>query len=273
MWSPSTLTLRTTRELLMELVAHPVSPRSASTDYEAAPRQGFRWLRWLLPRRLQPLARGLRKSLSMSRFSLEEPFRSAYCFTQVHPVRQANLLRLARLVEQEGVPGAVVECGVLDGGTAAIMAYGTAASGRPVHLFDSWEGLPETSPADGEAGKEWIGEVVGSPRRVVRIFKKLGVNMDRVTFHAGWFDRTFPVAQIDTIALLHLDADFYESTRLSLETWYPRLSPGGWVQIDDYAAFEGCRRAVDEFLAQHPETQLLEAGEHAKAYFFQKPRY
>ena len=56
--------------------------------------------------------------------------------------------------------------------------------------------------------------------------------------------------------MLHVDCDFYEPVVLTLETWYPKLSPGGFVQIDDYDAFSGCRQATDEFLADHPETRL-----------------
>ena len=72
-------------------------------------------------------------------------------------------MRLARDVEQRVLPGAIVECGVLDGGTAALMAFATAKSGRAIHLFDSWSGLPATSKEDGAAELEWVDECVGSP--------------------------------------------------------------------------------------------------------------
>src|SRR5258708_36861389 len=105
-----------------------------------APPQRFPFLRRLIPKSLQPLLRGLRKRWQVRTLSLEEPFRSVFPYTMAHYIRQQNLLRLAREVENNKIDGAVVECGVLDGGTAAIMAYGT--SNRAVHLFDSWEGLP-----------------------------------------------------------------------------------------------------------------------------------
>jgi O-methyltransferase len=189
----------------------------------------------------------------------------------VHPTRQENLLRLANDVELRNVPGVVVECGVLDGGTAALMAYGTAQSGRKVHLFDSWRGLPDPSEKDGQAAEAWAGDVVGSPKRVIRVMKRLNINLDRVFFHQGWFDQTFPKAGIQQIALCHIDADFYESVRLSLETWVPRVSPGGYIQIDDYAAFIGCKKAVDEYLTCHPDLKLQIYGYHAQAFYIQKP--
>jgi O-methyltransferase len=199
---------------------------------------------------------------------LDEPYRSVFSFTQAHPIRQQSLMRLAALIESNNVPGAVVECGVLDGGTAALMAFGTAGSGREIHLFDSWEGLPATSEKDGQATM-WAGEVVGSQKRVISIFKTLNINPSRVTFHRGWFEETFPKARIDQIALLHIDADFYDSVRLALFTWEPHVSPGGYIQIDDYSAFVGCRRAVDEYLEMHPNLKLKTFQDIA--FYIQKP--
>lgn len=219
-----------------------------------APVQNYRLLRQFIPSRLQPFLRGLRKRVSVDRPS-REPFHTVYPFTQVSPIRQQTLLRLAKEIDINGIPGAVVECGVLDGGTAALMALGTTKSGRPVHLFDSWSGLPENSEKDGDAAM-WAGDCVGSAKRVREIFNKLNIDRSRVTFHKGWFSDTFPNANIDKIALLHIDADFYDSVRLTLETWVPRVSNGGYIQIDDYAGFVGCRRAVDEYLAEHPHLKL-----------------
>lgn len=217
-----------------------------------APVQSYRLLRKFIPGFMQPFLRGLRKSVSIARPS-REPFHTIYPFTQVSPFRQQTLLRLARTITANEIPGAIVECGVLDGGTAALMAYGS--NNRPVHLFDSWAGLPAMSEKDGDAGM-WAGDVVGSPKRVRAIFDKLKVDRTRVTFHKGWFADTFPKANIDKIALLHIDADFYDSVLLTLETWAPRVSTGGFIQIDDYASFAGCRRAVDEYLGKHPNLKL-----------------
>jgi O-methyltransferase len=197
---------------------------------------------------------------------VEEPYRSVYPYTQVALERQLNLVTLARDIEARYVAGAVVECGVLDGGTAALMAWATRS--RPVHLFDSWKGLPDTSKKDGAAARKWANDVVGSPRRVVSVMRQLSIDPKRLHFHRGWFSETFPGADVAQVALLHIDADFYDSVRLSLEHWFPRLTLGAYVQIDDYSSFAGCRRAVDEFLAKHPNVALQTAGRHAFAYYF-----
>jgi len=137
---------------------------------------------------------------------------------------------------------------------------------RRIHLFDSWQGLPVASEKDGD-GAIWSGEIVGSARHVVRIMRKLSVPDDHVVFHRGWFADTFPTAQIDKISLLHIDADFYDSVKLSLDTWFPKLSIGGFVQFDDYHVFIGCTRAVDEFLGANPGQNLQEEG---FGYYLQK---
>jgi O-methyltransferase len=204
---------------------------------------------------------------------LDEPYRSVYPFTVTSLWRQRNLFYLAQTVDREDISGAVVECGVLDGGTAALMALGTTTSGRDVHLFDAWLGLPPTTFAEGPASGVWTGQVVGSPRRVQAVMRTLAVPASRVHLHRGWFHETFPRADVPDVALLHIDCDFYEPTRLCLERWYPRVAPGGWIQFDDYSEFEGAYQAVNEFLAVHPELSLREFGQFGgQAYYLRVTR-
>lgn len=219
-----------------------------------APAQSYPLLRKFVPKRMQPLLRGVRKRWQRPS-SLQEPYRSVFPFTQSSLVSQENLLLAAEQIEKNQIPGAVVECGVLDGGTAALMAFGTAKSGRAVHLFDAWQGLPDVTEKDGNSAM-WVGQAVGSPRRVNAILRILEVDPARVIFHQGWFQDTFPKAKIGPIALLHIDCDFYDAVRLSLETWEPHVSPGGFIQFDDYYSFIGCKRAVDEYLVTHPNLKL-----------------
>jgi O-methyltransferase len=114
--------------------------------------------------------------------------------------------------------------------------------------------------------------VVGSPARVVAAMRTLKIDANRINFHRGWFDQTFPKVSLPQVALAHIDCDFYEPTRLCLDKWYPVLSPGGFIQFDDYDAFLGCHTAVDEFLGTHPELRMVTVGENAKAYFIRKPQ-
>lgn len=252
-----------------------VPPTFAPDDLtrSSSPRQRFEWARPLIPKRLQPFLRGLLKRWQLRKAkNLVEPYLSVYPYTQVNFTRQRNLVRLAELIERDGISGACVECGVLDGGTAALVGHTTRASGRAIHLFDAWEGLPAATAEDGPDGARWHGQVVGSPRRVRAVLDKLRVEPARVTVHRGWFHETFPHADVPQIALLHVDCDFYEATKLCLARWWDHVTPGGYVQFDDYDSFQGCRKAVDEFLLAHPQLKLEQFGEHkAKAYFIRKP--
>ncbi len=236
-----------------------------------APEQSYRWLRPFLPKKMQPLLRGVRKRLQRRQLNLAEPYYSVFPFTQASPARQQNLVRLAGIIEAQNIPGVLAECGVLDGGTSALMALATAHSGREVHLFDAWQGLPLTTPEDGAGGVKWAGQVVGSPKRVVKCMETMKVSPERLHFHVGWFHETFPVAEVPQVALLHIDCDFYEPTKLCLDRWYPSLSPGGFIQFDDYDSFVGCHTAVNEFLKVHPELRIETFGEVGQAYYLQKP--
>lgn len=240
-----------------------------------APSQNYQLIRKFIPPRLQPLFRGLRKRYTRWRLNrpswLPEPYYSVFPYTHASMTRQRNLVNLVQDIERRNIPGAIVECGVLDGGTAALMAHTSMASGRPVHLFDSWEGLPNPTGQDGAGGNAWAGEDVGSPGRVRRVMRRLGVPDNRVTLHKGWFNETLAKAPVDQVALVHVDADFYDSVKLCIEHWYPRLSPGGYMQFDDYDSFVGCTRAVDEFLQRNPELKMQIVQEFTSAYFVQKP--
>lgn len=167
--------------------------------------------------------------------------------------RLSALHDAAKTLDADKVPGAIVECGVWKGGSAAVLAK---ASRRPLWLFDSWEGFPEPSAEDvsvTESHGASKGMFAATEDDVRAAFSRVGVNAEeRATLVKGWFDKTLPATreQVGAIALLHLDADLYESSKTCLEQLWDKLSPGGWLFIDDYGNWRGCRKAVDEFFLQ-----------------------
>lgn len=169
--------------------------------------------------------------------------------TMVGPERIQNLSRLAQRIEDEQLPGDLVECGVYKGGTAAILARLATHSCLPrtVWLFDAFQGMPAATAADGPEAPSWVGGLTSSPRRVARLLRRTGADLSRVRIVPGLFSDTFPAVHIPQIALLNIDADWYESVKLCLETFYNAVVPRGFISIDDYGAWPGCRRAVDEF--------------------------
>jgi O-methyltransferase len=135
-------------------------------------------------------------------------------------------------------------------GAAPPRADGAAQPARGLWLFDSFQGLPPASAKDGDKAQDRQGTCLGSEQNVRRLMGALGIAESRLHVVKGWFEDTFPTVQIERIALLHIDADWYESVRLSLERFYDAVAPGGFVVLDDYGHWLGCRHAVDEFFAQ-----------------------
>lgn len=191
-------------------------------------------------------------------------------FTMVPVPRLRTLWRLANRVSTEGMTGAFVECGSCNGGTGAILARVAAKDDRAVWLFDSFEGLPEPRPEDGERAKSWVGQCLGQEEMVREVLSLVGARADGVNIVKGWFDATLGPAQTGPIALLHLDADWYESTMTILINFYDRVVPGGYLVFDDYGHWPGCRRALDEFLASRGLHPTLMPSDN-EGVWFRKP--
>lgn len=180
--------------------------------------------------------------------------------TMVGLKRLDNVHRLVVQAIEDRVPGDLVETGVWRGGTVILMravlrAYGV--EDRTVWACDSFEGLPVPDADDGSGDADLMsGPLVldainpflaVTVEQVQANFERYGLLDDRVNFLAGWFRDTLPSAPIERIALLRLDGDLYESTMDALVALEPRVSPGGFVIVDDYNGLEVCRRAVDDY--------------------------
>ncbi|MGB2622832.1 MAG: TylF/MycF/NovP-related O-methyltransferase [Candidatus Acidiferrum sp.] len=191
--------------------------------------------------------------------------------TLVGPERIHNLYVLAKRVEKEKVPGDVIECGVCNGGTAALLARFATRSrlNRTIWLLDSFQVMPVTTPEDGDAAKAHVGKEVGDVERVKAVLQRVGAEMSRVRIVSGWFQDTFPTVSASQIALLNIDADWYESVKLCLETFYDRVVRGGFISFDDYGHWPGCRKAVDEFFQARRLPYKLHQVDYT-AQWFQK---
>jgi O-methyltransferase len=92
---------------------------------------------------------------------------------------------------------------------------------------------------------------------VQELFRRYELLDDQVVFLKGWFKDTLPAAPIEKLAVLRLDGDLYSSTWDALSSLYPKLSPGGFVIVDDYFSFPGCQDAVDDYRMQYGVTEAL----------------
>lgn len=167
---------------------------------------------------------------------------------------------IAKMCIEQGIEGDFVECGVFAGSQAAAMALAIMerpGSPRRVHLFDSFTGIPRAgkldndirplvgSPSRGDTGIESSGISACSRRDVEANMRRWDIDPAILVYHEGWFQNTVPKAQIGEIAILRLDGDLYDSTKICLQHFYQRLSPGAWCIADDFA-LDGCRLAVKE---------------------------
>ena len=184
----------------------------------------------------------------------EELFDKVSSYTVLSQERKEALYRCAKEVIQNKVRGDLVECGVFNGGSAGILCgvlQDLQADNR-IWLFDSFEGLPNPTKYDidshGTRGKK--GLFSGSEQKVRELlFEKLKIKEKQVEIVKGWFEKTIPfyAPKIKSISLLHIDGDFYESTKICLEYLFDKIERGGYLVVDDYGRWKGCKKAVDEF--------------------------
>jgi hypothetical protein len=167
-----------------------------------------------------------------------------------------KLDRLERIVVdclERGVPGDLIEAGVWNGGAAIFMRAVLAAYGdrsRRVWLADTFAGIPASRRPAGDPVDAWPDRWVAPLARVRQAFARYGLLDRQVRFLRGDFARTLHRAPLRRLALVRLDADSYESTRAALEALYPRISPGGYLYVDDWH-LPGCRAAVLEYRRAH----------------------
>ena len=179
--------------------------------------------------------------------------------------RLDNLQFLLEEVIRLNIPGDFIETGAWRGGAtilgaAIFQAYGQTCPStacRRVFVADSFQGIPPVDlklfPGDAEhVGSDQISILRDNSRaRVSQSFERLGLLTPSVVWLEGWFKDTLPPLRVagTRIAVLRLDGDTYESTWQALVELYDLVTPGGFVIVDDYQDWIGCRRAVNEFVA------------------------
>lgn len=182
-----------------------------------------------------------------------------YIFVNGHSYLAVDRLRfLYELGREETLPeGAIVECGVCNGGTLAIIS---ALNRRQVYGFDSWLGCPPPSEKDGgayESVHPETGICHGNIERVEHLLFDICMHpKDRFSLVRGWIEKTLPEyrERIGKIALLHLDVDFYAPTKFVLDTLYDNVAEGGKIFCGDYGYWLGANEAIHEFCCGKPIT-------------------
>ena len=192
-------------------------------------------------------------------------------------------------VIERDISGVAVECGVWRGGCsiAMLLAQQDLHGDVPkkVYLLDSFEGLPPAAERDGPLAVAWQADTEGpiyydncraSLEHVRKDLLDLGLPAEAYELVPGWFDNTVPALgerlTEDGIALLRLDGDWYDSTMVCLEHLEPLVSEEGVVLIDDYYAWDGCARAVHDYLSKNDLPYRIRfLPDLTGAYFLKRP--
>jgi hypothetical protein len=205
----------------------------------------------------------------------------------LHYVNLVTLFEQVRFCEATGIPGDFVECGVWKGGACGLMAIANmrfSEKRRTIRLFDIFDNICEPDPdKDGESAISEIRQLVGKDIELKGRLKPIdgvytiyggpgtlsenkhlleeviGYDPKFLSYHKGWFQDEVPKAKNDiiSIAILRLDGDLYHSVKVCLEGLYDKVSKGGFIIIDDYGQYRGCRTAVDEFRADRSITSYM----------------
>lgn len=195
-------------------------------------------------------------------------------FTMTSPERISALCEAVKYVVKNQIPGDIVECGVWKGGSMMAIADTLKKLGqeeRELFLFDTFTGMSEPTAADvdlsGIEAKKLLQEedkavsdsvwCYASLEEVKKSVGSIKYPAHKIHFIKGKVEDTIPEHAPEKIALLRLDTDWYESTKHELIHLFPRLAIGGVIIIDDYGHWQGARKAVDEYLAEHQIALML----------------
>ena len=232
----------------------------------------------------------------------EEAFEQIKIIRPYSMMPYTNLLTLYEqvvFIEKTLLEGDFVECGVWKGGSVGLMALANlkhSTTRRKIHLFDVYDNGSEPDPdVDGKFAikqiKKLVGkkdlEVKGRLRPVEGAYECfggkgtlegnqyllegiIGYDKNKINYHKGWFQDTVPkdAHEIKKIAILRLDGDFYNNTKVCLEYLYDNVVSNGLIIIDDYGTYDGCKKAVDEFRMKNNIDSFLHYSNPDCRYWF-----
>lgn len=197
-------------------------------------------------------------------------------FTATSIERVVALLDSVKYIANNHIDGDFVECGVWKGGSCMIMAKELIKQNdlnRTIWLYDTFEGMTQPTSADveietGIKGKALLSNVEKTTEKynmwayapieeVRNNMLKTNYPIDNIKYIKGKVEDTLKSSVPNKIALLRLDTDWYESTKVELEVLYPLITKGGILIIDDYGHFEGAKRAVDDYFRKINQKPLL----------------
>jgi O-methyltransferase len=210
------------------------------------------------------------KSLALYQ-SLFEKYKT---FTMIP--KQLFVSNLALCDQFRQLEGDYVECGVWRGGMSAAISE-VLRRKNTMHLFDSFEGLPPAKEIDGKEAIAWQKDINApgyfdncSADESFAIQAMALAGNKNYKIYKGWFNQTLPDFKNQAIAILRLDGDWYDSIIECLNNLFPQVINGGIVIIDDYYAWDGCAKAVHDYLSETKSASRLHQWDNQIAYILKK---
>lgn len=183
---------------------------------------------------------------------MEVAILTAQPYSKCAPKRLRAVADALQRLDKEDIKGDIVECGVWRGGIVILARL--LSPHRTVWLYDTFNGMMNRSKFDTKPG----GFVMREGKAAVPVNEVLAnltaTNTKQDEFLHIVVGRVEDTLLVDDnlpskIALLHLDTDWYHSTKIELEKLWPRLRPRGILIVDDYGHWQGARKAVDEYFS------------------------
>ncbi|HNF30136.1 MAG TPA: TylF/MycF/NovP-related O-methyltransferase [Chitinophagaceae bacterium] len=206
----------------------------------------------------------------------EEIYNLCKPYTMTGIERMFALYKATEYIVKNNIEGDFVECGVWRGGSSMVILKTLQkfnVTNRKIWLFDTYEGMSEPTEDDKDftdlsADKQlqkskkdadsfiWAYATLEDVKKNIELTK---YPLENVHFIKGKVEDTIPEKNyFNHCSLLRLDTDWYESTKIELEYFYPLLQKNGVMIIDDYGHWQGCKKAVDEYFATQNFCPLLQ---------------
>lgn len=232
---------------------------------------------------------GLKPAVSFPAEATDEEIsciQSCIPFSMASPARLWITIASTKYIVKNGIQGSFVECGVWRGGSSMAMARTLASlsdTDRKIYLFDTFDGMTEPTDFDrdnhGNTAKKQLenskkerGDNIWCLSNLEDVQINLASTLypaDLIHYCIGDVGKTLLIERNlpQEIALLRLDTDWYESTRQELKVLFPLLVKGGVCLIDDYGHWQGARKAVDDYFAQHDIFPLMHVTDYTGRAF------
>lgn len=178
-------------------------------------------------------------------------------FDRASKIRGIHVTRCFMLYEclkQTGkLKGDVAEVGVHKGRSAKVVALTSKKFNKNVHLFDTFEGMPEVDLAKDNFYRK--GDM--NDTSLAEVQKSLS-DCNNITIYPGFFPDTAEPISEKIFSFVHVDVDIYRSVLDCCKFFYPRLVNKGMMVFDDpgFVRCSGAKIAVDEFFLDKEECPI-----------------